>query len=86
MKNIDLQKISAILIVMWNNIKVPVNWENFELGIGSRGEETANLIKLGGNQNVRFRVVPGYAHADGVYSLKARQDVWNPLFAEKNNW
>lgn len=62
------------------NIKVPVKWENFELGIGSRGEEAANLIRQGGNQNVRFRVVPGYAHADGVYSLKAEQDVWNPFF------
>lgn len=66
--------------IKWKNIKVPVKWENFELGIGSRGEEAANLIKQGGNQNVRFRVVPGYAHADGVYSLKAEQDVWNPLF------
>ncbi len=70
--------------INWNNIKVPVKWENFELGIGSRGEEAANLIKQGGNQNVRFWIVPGYAHADGVYSLKAEQDVWNPLFEEKN--
>lgn len=67
--------------IQWQSIKVPINWENFELGIGSRGEEAANLIKQGGNKNVRFWVVPGYAHADGVYSLKARQDVWNPLFA-----
>lgn len=67
--------------INWKNIKVPVKWENFELGFGSRGEEAANLIKQGGNQNVRFWVVPGYAHVDGVYSLKARQDVWNPLFA-----
>jgi len=67
--------------INWKNIKVPVKWENFELGFGSRGEEAANLIKQGGNQNVRFWVVPGYAHIDGVYSLKARQDVWNPLFA-----
>jgi pimeloyl-ACP methyl ester carboxylesterase len=66
--------------IQWQNIKVPVNWENFALGIGSRGEETAHLIKQGGNENVRFWIVPGYAHADGVYSLKAKQDVWTPLF------
>lgn len=67
--------------IQWQSIKVPVRWENFELGIGSRGEEAANLIKKGGNQNVSFWVVPGYAHADGLYSLTAEQDVWNPLFA-----
>ena len=66
--------------IQWQKIKVPVNWENFKLGIGSRGEEAANLIKQGGNQNVHFWIVPDYAHADGVYSLKAKQDVWNPLF------
>jgi hypothetical protein len=63
--------------IQWQNIKVPVNWENFELGIGYAGQEAANLIKQGGNENVRFRVVPGY-----VYSLKAKQDVWIHLFAE----
>ncbi len=68
--------------IQWQNIKVPVNWENFELGIGSRGEEAANLIIQGGNKKVRFWVVPGYAHADGVYSVKAKQDVWNPLFEQ----
>jgi pimeloyl-ACP methyl ester carboxylesterase len=67
--------------IKWKNIKVPVKWENFELGIGSRGEEAANLIKQGGNQNVRFWVVHDYEHADGVYSLTAERDVWNPLFA-----
>jgi len=66
--------------INWKNIKVPVKWENFELGIGSRGKESANLIQKGGNQNVRFRVVHGYAHADGVYSLTAEQDFWNPFF------
>ena len=67
--------------INWKKIKVPVKWKNFERGIGSRGEEAANLIKQGGNQNVRFRVIPRYAHADGVYSLTAKQDVWNSLFA-----
>jgi pimeloyl-ACP methyl ester carboxylesterase len=67
--------------IRWESIKVPVIWENFELGIGSRGEEAADLIKQGGNKNVYFWVVPGYAHADGVYSLTAEQNVWDPLFA-----
>lgn len=67
--------------IQWKNIKAPVKWENFELGIGLRGEEAANLIRQGGNQNVHFWVVPDYAHADGVYSLTAEQDVWNTLFA-----
>lgn len=67
--------------IKWKTIKVPIKWENFELGIGFRGKEAANLIKKGGNQNVRFRIVPDYAHADGIYSLTAEQDVWNPLFA-----
>lgn len=67
--------------ISWESIKVPVKWENFELGIGYRGEEAANLIMQGGNKNVHFGIVPGYAHADGVYSLKAKQDVWTGLFA-----
>ncbi|HWR26512.1 MAG TPA: hypothetical protein VN316_01410, partial [candidate division Zixibacteria bacterium] len=72
--------VSGSYQIQWQSIKVPVKWENFELGIGSRGEEAANLIKQGGNQNVSFWVVPGYAHADGVFSLTAEQDVWDPLF------
>lgn len=70
--------------IKWKNIKVPVQWKNFELGIGFRGEEAANLIKQGGNKKVIFGVVPGYAHADGVYSLTAEKDVWKQLF--KNNY
>ena len=66
--------------IKWKNIKVPVKWENFELGIGSRGEEAANLIRQGGNKNVRFWIVSDYAHADGVYSSTAKQDVWIQLF------
>jgi len=68
--------------IKWNNIKVPVQWKNFELGIGVRGKEAANLIKQGGNQNVNFSIVGGYGHADGVYSLRAEQDVWKPFFED----
>lgn len=65
----------------YQNIKVPVVWYNSELGFGNR-PYVANLIRQSGNQNVIFRVVPEYGHADLVYSQTARQDFWNEFVAD----
>ncbi|MFD3516920.1 hypothetical protein [Streptomyces sp. NPDC058657] len=59
----------------WAGIRAPVVWVNMELG---RGDEPhgAEAIRAGGNDDVTFRVVPGYAHADPVWSTTADRDVW----------
>lgn len=71
--------------IQYSKIKAPVLWLNTELGFGDR-PYTALLIRQGGNHNVVFKVVPGYGHADLVYSSTAKQDVWVPylnITAEK---
>ncbi|MGE7389427.1 hypothetical protein ACQKM2_28540 [Streptomyces sp. NPDC004126] len=64
--------------IAWERIRCEVVWVNTELG---RGDEPrgAELIRAAGNDRVRFAVVPGYGHADAVWSRTASADVW-PLF------
>lgn len=60
----------------WERISAEVVWINTELG---RGDHTRGprLIRAGGNQRVRFTVVPGYGHGDPVWSDTAAADVWS---------
>ncbi|MCX5204513.1 hypothetical protein OG897_24035 [Streptomyces sp. NBC_00237] len=62
----------------WSGIRAEVVWVNAALG---RGDEPngADLIRAGGNPHVTFRVVPGYGHADPVWSGTADRDVWRFL-------
>ncbi|CAM5575831.1 hypothetical protein GCM10010329_71660 [Streptomyces spiroverticillatus] len=59
----------------WSGIRAQVVWVNAALG---RGDEPhgAELIRAGGNRQVTFRVVPGYGHADPVWSTTADRDFW----------
>ncbi|MEU9720966.1 hypothetical protein [Streptomyces sp. NPDC047976] len=61
--------------IAWERIRCEVVWVNAELG---RGDEPrgAELIRAAGNDRVRFAVVPGYGHADAVWSQTAAADVW----------
>ncbi|MGW1775338.1 hypothetical protein [Streptomyces sp. NPDC002104] len=62
----------------WAAISAEVVWINAELGRGdhSRGPR---LIRAGGNERVRFTVVPGYGHGDPLWSQTAAADVWSLL-------
>ncbi|MCX4543500.1 hypothetical protein [Streptomyces sp. NBC_01565] len=64
--------------IPWERIGAEVVWVNTE---GGRGHEPggAELIRAGGNDRVRFAVVPGYGHGDAVWSATAAEDVWSLL-------
>jgi hypothetical protein len=64
--------------IAWERIRAEVRWVNTELG---RGDEPygAELIRAGGNDRVRFTVVPGYGHGDAVWAPTAPADVWPAL-------
>lgn len=62
----------------WSTIRVGVTWVNTELGRGNH-PYGADLIRAAGNPDVRFTVVPGYGHADPVYSETAEADFWRLL-------
>ncbi|MFD6886090.1 hypothetical protein [Streptomyces sp. NPDC059957] len=60
----------------WERISAEVVWINTELG---RGDHTRGprLIRAGGNQQVRYTVVPGYGHGDPLWSDTAAADAWS---------
>ncbi|MFJ9340808.1 hypothetical protein ACIRP0_16150 [Streptomyces sp. NPDC101733] len=64
--------------IRWDRIRTEVVWVNTE---GGRGDEPrgAELIRAGGNDRVRFLVVPGYGHGDALWSASAARDVWSHL-------
>lgn len=59
----------------WAAIDEKVVWVNAELGFGNH-DYGARLIRQGGNPSVTYTVVPGYGHADPVFSTTAEQDFW----------
>ncbi|XYI01053.1 hypothetical protein ACMHYB_15395 [Sorangium sp. So ce1128] len=67
-------------VIDWSNIQAKVVWVNTELGRGDH-PRGAQLIAEAGNADVRFRVVPGYGHADPVFGRRAEADVWPLLLA-----
>ncbi|WP_437930169.1 hypothetical protein WMF37_13360 [Sorangium sp. So ce291] len=67
-------------VIDWSNIRAKVVWINTALGRGDH-PRGAQLIAEAGNADVRFRVVPGYGHADPVFGRRAEADVW-PLLLE----
>lgn len=64
--------------INWSGINEKVVWVNGELGFGNH-DYGARLIQQGGNQQVKFSVVPGYGHADMTFSSTADKDVWLQL-------
>ena len=54
-------------------------WINAEHGYGD-GFHGADLARAAGNTDVHTHVVPGYAHADLLWSATAERDVWARLW------
>lgn len=65
----------------WAAIRADVVWLNAELGRGDH-DLGARLIRAGGAR-VDYRVVPGYGHADVVWSATAEHDVWTSLLPDR---
>lgn len=61
--------------IAWGSIRAKVVWVNAELGYGHQ-TFAAELIRRGGNSDVSVEVVPGYGHADVLWSNSAAADVW----------
>lgn len=62
----------------WAGIDEEVVWLNAELGYGNQ-LHGAELIRRAGNPRVTSGVVPGYGHADLLWSAGAARDVWSRL-------
>ncbi|MDJ0379758.1 hypothetical protein [Streptomyces sp. G-G2] len=59
----------------WDRIGAEVLWLTTEFGRGDH-PRGADLIRASGNPRVTYRLIPGYGHADAVWSTTAAQDIW----------
>jgi pimeloyl-ACP methyl ester carboxylesterase len=62
----------------WENIVGDVLWVNSELGYHDQ-MYGAELIGQASGARVKTAVVPGYGHADMLWSRTAREDLWESL-------
>lgn len=65
--------------IQWQEIEVPFDWWNMELGMGNR-PQAINLMRQAGNVNAHFHLKPNYAHADPVYAANAQKQLWKKMF------
>jgi hypothetical protein len=65
-------------VIPFQDIKAEVIWLNAELGYAEHSH-AAQQIEAAGNRRVTTALIPGYGHADMIWSATAAADVWSML-------